>query len=348
MKNCISLFLILIISLVFFTGCEQPKEKFTDYSFDFFDTASTIIGYETDERTFKDNCVKIKSWLLEYHQLYDIYNSYNGITNLYSLNKNTGKATKTDPKIIDLLQYAKELYNNTDGKLNIALGSVLSVWHDYRNYGMKHPEEAELPPRNQLQNAASHTDINNVVIDPQNNTILITDSKLSLDVGAIAKGYAAQKVAEQMEQSGMSGYLLNLGGNVKIVGQRDDGEKWKVGIENPDRTIDTAYAEEMELDNNLSLVTSGSYQRFYTVNGNNYHHIIDPETLQPAKYFTSVSVLCEDSALADGLSTALFCLNYESGKELLSENFKNTDIKVLWITDDGQKFYYGGFEKYCK
>ena len=152
-------------------------------------------------------------------------------------------------------------------------------------------------------------------------------------------------MAEQMENSGMNGYLLNLGGNVKIVGKRDDGEKWQIGIENPDRTSAEAYAEEMELDNDLSLVTSGSYQRFYIVNGNNYHHIIDPETLLPAEYFTSVSVLCEDSALADGLSTALFCLNFEDGKKLLSQFEK---VSVLWVTQGGKKLYYGDFEKYCK
>ncbi len=345
MKKYISIFLILIISLFSFTGCEQSKQKFTDYSFDFFDTASTIIGYETDEETFKENCEKIKSWLLEYHKLYDIYNSYDGITNLCDINKSTGKTIKTDPKIINLLQYAKQLYAKTDGKLNVALGSVLSIWHNYRDYGLKHPEDATLPPENALLDASNHTDINDVIIDANANTVLIKDAKLSLDVGAIAKGYAAQKVAEQMENAGMNGYLLNLGGNVKIVGKRDDGKKWQIGIENPDRTSAEAYAEEMELDNNLSLVTSGSYQRFYIVNGNNYHHIIDPETLQPAEYFTSVSVLCEDSALADGLSTALFCLNFEDGKKLLSQFEK---VSVLWVTQGGKKLYYGDFEKYCK
>ncbi|MBE6777134.1 MAG: FAD:protein FMN transferase [Ruminococcaceae bacterium] len=345
MKKYISIFLILIISLFSFTGCNQSKQKFTDYSFDFFDTASTIIGYETDEETFKENCEKIKSWLLEYHKLYDIYNSYDGITNLCDINKSTGKTIKADPKIINLLQYAKELYKKTDGKLNVALGSVLSIWHNYREYGLKHPEDATLPPENALLDASNHTDINDVIIDSNANTVLIKDAKLSLDVGAIAKGYAAQKVAEQMENAGMNGYLLNLGGNVKIVGKRDDGEKWQIGIENPDRTSAEAYAEEMELDNDLSLVTSGSYQRFYIVNGNNYHHIIDPETLLPAEYFTSVSVLCEDSALADGLSTALFCLNFEDGKKLLSQFEK---VSVLWVTQGGKKLYYGDFEKYCK
>ena len=114
MKKYISIFLILIISLFSFTGCNQSKQKFTDYSFDFFDTASTIIGYETDEETFKQNCEKIKSWLLEYHKLYDIYNKYDGINNLNTINENAGIApVKVDQKIIDLLEFSIDLYKKT-------------------------------------------------------------------------------------------------------------------------------------------------------------------------------------------------------------------------------------------
>jgi thiamine biosynthesis lipoprotein len=141
----------------------------------------------------------------------------------------------------------------------------------------------------------------------------------------------------------MGGYLLNLGGNIKVVGERYDTEKWKAGIENPDKSSDEAYAQTLELDSNMSLVTSGSYQRFYTVNGKNYNHIIDSKTLYPAEYFASVSVLCENSALADGLSTLLFCLPFESGKKIVEE----TDgVYALWITNNGKKLYSDGFKDF--
>ncbi len=344
MKKTLSLLLIIfcLLQTLLFTGCQRSYKKFTDYSFDYFDTATTVIGFEKSEEDFKANCEIIKNWLAEYHKLYDIYTLYDGITNLCALNKSQGKEITVDRKIIDLLLYAKQLYLKTE-KINIALGSVLSIWHSYREQGMLNPNDAKLPPDDILIEASNHIGLDNVIIDSQNNTVMITDKKLKLDVGAIAKGFAAQEVSKKMLENGIEGYLLNLGGNVKIVGKRADGEKWKVGIENPDTASDQAYIEKLELEN-MSLVTSGSYQRFYTVNGKNYHHIIDPENLYPADYFLSVSVLCEDSALADGLSTALFCLPFEDGKKLVESI---DGVYVMWVTKEKEQLYSKGFKDFC-
>ncbi len=340
MKKLLTLFLIILLSLPL-VSCTAKTQKFTDYSFDSFDTITTIIGFETEKAVFDENCVKIKKWLSEYHKLYDIYKSYDGIINLYTLNRSQGKSLKVDSRIIDLLQYSKNLYQKTNGKLNIAMGSVLSIWHNYRDSGLKNPETATLPPKNDLHQAALHMNFDDVIIDITAQTVLIKDKELTLDVGAIAKGYAAQEVAKQMESAGMVGYLLNIGGNIKTVEKRPDGEKWTAGIENPNKQNDAAYIEKLKLDNGISLVTSGSYQRFYTVNGKNYHHVIDSATLFPAEYFASVSVICEDSALADGLSTTLFCLSYEDGNKLL-QSFEN--VHAIWVTNDGIKLYTDNFK----
>ncbi len=342
MKKFLALFLILLLCLPLIS-CKVKLQKFTDYSFDSFDTVTTIIGFEADKNTFDTNCTKIKEWLLEYHKLYDIYKSYEGLTNLYDLNRSQGETVKVDSKIIDLLVYSKGLYKKTDGKLNVAMGSVLSIWHDYRDKGIDNPATATLPNKTELQNAALHINFDDVVINTTVQTVLIKDKKLTLDVGAIAKGYAAQEIAKQMEAAKMTGYILNIGGNVKVIGERLDNKKWTVGIENPNRLSAKAYIEELKLDNGTSLVTSGSYQRFYTVNGKNYHHIIDTDTLYPAEYYASVSVLCEDSALADGLSTTIFCLPYEDGKKLL-ESFDG--VHALWVTNDGNKLYSKNFKNY--
>ncbi len=341
MKKILSIILILVL-LICLTGCKPgEKEKFTDYSFDSFDTVTTIIGFEENEETFQKNCTKIKNWLLEYHKLYDIYTSYDGITNLHTLNRSQNKEVTVDSKIIDLLVYSKELYSKTKGKFNIAMGNVLSIWHDYRSTGSKHPEKAELPSKEILEAASLHTDINNIIINKEKSTVLINDSKLTIDVGGVAKGYAVQKIAERMQKEGLEGYLLNIGGNIKIVGQKNDGNAWTVGIENPDQN-DQDFVEKLSLKNG-SLVTSGSYQRYYYVDGISYHHIIDSTTLYPAIGFKSVSVLTEDSALADVLSTALFCLSYEEGLKVL-ENFKS--VEAMWVNDSGEKLYTNGFKKY--
>ncbi len=343
MKKIISLITVFCLA-VCLCGCSKTPKKLTDYSFDYFDTVTTIIGFETNGETFRQNCQQIKNWLSKYHKLYDIYTVYDNVNNLCKINMSYDEAITVEPEIIELLEYSKKLYKETNQKLNIAMGSVLSVWHESREYGLKNPEKATLPDLEILKAKNKHTDIESVIIDKENSTVKIIDKNTKLDVGGIAKGYAAQKVAEKMESLGLSGYILNIGGNVKIIGTRPDSGKWKVGIENPNtEDQENPYIEMLELDGNMSLVTSGSYQRFYTVNGKNYHHIIDPATLLPADNFKSVSVLCEDSGRADAYSTALFCMSLQKGKKLIANS---SDIYVMWILQNGEKVYSDGFEKF--
>lgn len=323
-------------------GCKTQKTKYTAWSMDYFDTMISVTGYETEKATFDLYADEIIALLGEYHQLYSIYHRFEGLENLCTVNEVVNGAHRTvsvDRRIIDLLLYAKEMYTATDGVMNIAMGSVLSLWHDYRAIGMDAPEKASLPPMEKLREAANHTDIENMVIDEANNTVTLTDPKMKLDVGAIAKGYATEQVAKAMEQKGLSGYILNVGGNVRAIGGRADGSAWSVGIENPDGGD---YFSYLKLKG-MSVVTSGSYQRFYYVGGKPYHHIIHPETLMPAEGYLSVSVLCKDSGMADALSTALFCLPQKEGMAMVE---KTEGAEALWVTSDGQKTASSGWADY--
>jgi thiamine biosynthesis lipoprotein len=143
-----------------------------------------------------------------------------------------------------------------------------------------------------------------------------------LDVGAIAKGWAAQRAAENAPE----GMLISVGGNVCATGPKtESGTPWVIGIQDPDdaeKNLHTVFVTDS------SVVTSGDYQRAYWVDGKPYHHIIDPDTLMPAAYWRSVSIICPDSGLADALSTALFCMSYEEGLALVN---KIGGIEVIWI-----------------
>ena len=350
MKKLLSLCLLwlVILQVCFLSGCKAGanREKFTDYSFDYFDTVTTIIGYEKSEKVFKENCEKIKEQLYEYHKLYTIYTRYEGINNLCSINAlsdGTHTEQTVDERIIEMLEFSKEMYTLTNGRVNIAMGSVLSIWHNYRQRGTNDPAKAELPDIKDLEAAAVHTDINDLVIDKENKTVFLIDDEMSLDVGAIAKGYAVEDVALWMKKQGMDGYVLNVGGNVRTVGTKPDGKNWTVGIENPDTdNQDEPYIAYLEFSD-MALVTSGSYQRFYMVDGKSYHHIIDPDTLMPGEKYLSVSVLCESSAKADALSTALFTMSFDDGKALV-EGLENTE--AMWVLHDGSQKYSSGFSKY--
>lgn len=295
------------------------------------------------EEDFNERVIYIENLLKEYHRLYDIYDSYENINNLYTLNQEVGNEVVVDQKIIDLLNYAIDMYNQTSGMMNIAMGSVLKLWHDEREYASYHPNlEGKLPLMSDLEEAAKHTNILDIVIDDERNTVLLKDKLMRLDVGAIAKGYATEEIAKKLQSLGVSSYMLNVGGNIRLIGSKANGEKWKVGIQDPDESATNNNIAILELQD-FAIVTSGSYQRYYYVDGVKYHHIIDPKTLMPENKYVSVSVVAKDSALADALSTALFNLSLDDGKALIKDL---NDVYVMWIDMDNKIHYSSGFENF--
>ena len=341
----ILLSLIMLLSCAALSSCQKPPEKFSEYSFDYFDTVTTITGYAESQEAFDEIAQGVLAELEEYHRLFTIYHRFEGLENLCTINELVDGQHRTvtvDRRIVDMLLYAKEMYAKTDGRVNIAMGSVLSIWHDYRTIGMSDPASAELPPMDKLTEAALHTDINCLVIDEENSTVTITDPAMRLDVGAIAKGYAVEMAARSLEERGITGYVINVGGNVRTVGTKADGEAWLVGIENPAEEEDRPFLAYLGLVGR-SLVTSGSYQRYYLVDGKRYHHIIDPDTLMPSEGFVSVSILTKSSADGDALSTALFCMSLEEGLALIESI---PDTEAMWVLPDGQEKTSSGFDAY--
>ena len=336
--------LCLALSALSLCACQKEPEKFNAYSFDYFDTVTTVSGYAENREAFDAVANDVLAQLHEYHRLFTIYHRFEGLENLCTVNELVDGQHRTvtvDERILDMLLYAKQMYALTDGRVNIAMGSVLSIWHEYRTVGMQDPASAALPPMERLQAAAQHTDIDKLVIDEQNCTVTITDPQMTLDVGAIAKGYAVEMVARSLEEKGIYGYVLNVGGNVRTVGAKADGTPWTVGLENPmDEGEDYLYYLGLA---GQTLVTSGSYQRYYLVDGKSYHHIIHPETLMPAEGFVSVSVLTGHSGMADALSTALFCMSLEEGKALVETL---PDTEVLWVLPDGAQHVTDGWNDY--
>ena len=312
---------------------EEPDKQARSF-YEYFDTVCVVISYKGDPaKDFESNCNAIETLLDDYHKLFDIYYEYAGVNNLKTINKNAGVApVKVDGRLIEFLLYAKEIYALTEGKTNVAMGSVLSLWHKERERGIDDPENAKLPESEALAEAAKHTDISCLVINEEENTVYLSDPDMRLDVGALGKGYATEKAAELLISRGVTSYVLNFGGNIRAIGTKVTGEGWTTGITNPDKSSDESFVCKVDIKD-ISLVTSGDYERYYTVDGVNYHHIIDPDTNMPANYFSSVSVFTKDSGLADALSTALFCMSYEDGLALSN---KIGGIDVIWVSANGE------------
>ncbi len=342
-KTVLAAVLCMALCLLALVSCSWGKEPETQARsyYDFFDTVSVVISYKGDAaEEFSANCEVVSSLLEEYHRLFDIYYEYEGINNLKTVNKSAGKApVEVDEKLIDFLLYCKEIYALTGGKTNVAMGSVLKLWHNEREIGIDSPEDAKLPSPDALKEAAEHTDINSVIIDEAAGTVYISDPKVQLDVGAIGKGYAVERAAQLLIERGVSSYVLNVGGNIRAIGAKTNGNGWITGITNPDKSSEEAFVCRVNIKD-TSLVTSGDYERYYVVDGVPYHHIIDPETLLPAAYFSSVSVFTEDSGLADALSTALFCMSYEDGKALADK----LGVGVIWVSQSGELLMTDGIK----
>ena len=322
-------------------GNEEGTEPRGVTYYEYFATVSSVQSFGGDsEENFAAVTEKVQTMLSEYNNLYDIYREYSGINNLKTVNDNAGVApVEVDARIIDLLKFGLEAYELTNGEVNIMMGSVLRLWHDAREGDGE--GNHVLPTDDQLVLADTHTKIDSLVIDEAAGTVYISDPEASIDVGAIAKGYATERIAEALiadTSLSTGGYALNIGGNIRLIGDKC-GKNFKIGITNPDKSSDEPYVAMVAVSD-TSVVTSGDYERYFSVDGVRYHHVIDKDTLKPSVYFHSVTVITEDSALADALTTALFSMHINDGHALVESM---AGVEAMWVGTNDTLVKSSGF-----
>ncbi len=315
-----------------------PKTRYQATLMDLFNTVTTITGYAESEDEFRKTVGKIQTEMTEYDHLYDIYHTYPEMVNLCTINSRPGENLTVDERIIDLLLFAREIDEKSGHRVNAMLGSVLSLWHDAREAGILDPQNARIPEPVALQEAAAHAGFQYLEIDAEKRTVRLTDREARLDVGALAKGYAAQRIAEGLPE----GLLINFGGNVVATGGKPDGSAWVIGVQDPDGGGE-GYLHKIALQKG-AVVTSGDYQRYYVAEGKTWHHIIDPETLMPGNRWRGVTVVCDDSGIGDALSTALFLMDQGEGEKML----RAYGAEAMWIAPDGTEFFSAGFQALIK
>ena len=334
MKRILACMLIAVLLLT--ASCAAVgAESYQKYRYTFFGCFDTVViftAYTRDQAEFQTYAGLVETEMLRNPRIIDKYNANEGVHNLYLVNQSAGKApVAAEPELMDLLVTVRGWRERYGGALNPAMGAVLELWHDAREEGVSLPDEAA------LREAAEHMDYDQVVLDEESGTVYFEDPALSLDVGAVAKGYAAQRTAETLRENGLDSFLLNAGGNVVCGGKPLDGRDfWVVGVED----LDGVSTRETLGAVNLSIVTSGDYQRYYTVDSVNYHHLIDPETLYPAAHMHAVTILHPDSALGDFLSTTAFLLPYEESRALIESI---PDAQAMWTLMDGTEEMTDGF-----
>ncbi|MFR6663021.1 MAG: FAD:protein FMN transferase [Gemmiger sp.] len=257
-----------------------------------------------------------------------MYNHYDDVVNLYDVNAQAAAApVRVGDELYAFLRWCKDTaYPATDGATNIAAGAVLRLWHDARESDSPAPPAADA-----IAEALQHINIENLILDDAAQTVCFADPDMTLDVGAVGKGYAVEQAARAAQVRGLTSALLNVGGNLRAIGTKPGGKPWTAGVENPWGN-DPAYIQAVELADGDSLVISGDYQRYFEYEGVRYAHLIDLTTGYPARYVSSVAVLAhaEAGGLADALSTGLFCLPEQTGRTLADRN----GWAVLWMHTD--------------
>lgn len=347
----------LALCMIFVSGCTTSYHYYTRSFYDYFDTVTSYMTYATSEAAFDQQCKLVEKKLAYYDALFDQYHSHSHINNVKTVNDAAGKkAVKVDRALIDCVSLSISRSRHISSQVNIAMGSVLSIWHSYRTKAEKNNNEGSVPSYKELKKASQHCDLSSISIDKKASTLYISDDETSLDLGATAKGYAIEKIKQALINAHVDNFLISGGGNVVSHGVRKlrkSGDfylsacekKYCVGIASPQ---DGNYAstgadstnEAVLIADGSSIVTSGDYQRYYKdKNGVRYSHLIDPKTLYPATYFRSVSIITKDSSLADFLSTALFLMPYSKGRKLI-ESLKG--VEAIWLLTSGKIRYSSG------
>ena len=344
-------------------------EKYSSTMTGAFDTVIQSTVFEKDEETAREYLNYIEDRYMELHKKFDSFNNYDGIVNVKTINDNAGeKPVKVDDEIFDLIEFSLNASEKYSHKTNILVGPLTEIWTKYRDaYAYDEQltmpsveemkaKEAEvtamfgspIPTEDEIKSILNNLSKSSIELDPQNKTVFLKQKYMKLDVGSVAKGYASEMIKRELEEKGVTAALISAGGNIVSAGDvtkvRELGNQfYTIGVESPDgenfERFDGIVAK-LKITNE-SVVTSGDYQRFFEAEGKRYCHIIDPDTGYPANYWRSVTVVVNDSGLADFLSTALFVMSPSEVEEFMNAH---KDVKALFVTDDGNIQLWGDMD----
>lgn len=311
---------VLTASALLLTGCSGAKSSTqTDqdltYTDMLFDTVIKIQILDPADESILDGLKKLC-------EKYDtMFSATNTDSELYKLNHANGQPFTVSSETANLIQEGIHYSELSGGAFDLTIEPVSALW-DFK------ADKPTVPSSDAIAQAVSHVDYTKV--DIQDNTVTLEDPEAGIDLGAIAKGYIADQVKTYLKKQGIKHAIINLGGNVDVIGTKPDGSKYNIGIQKPfDESGEAITSVQLK---DQTVVTSGIYERYFKKNGKLYHHILDPRTGYPCENnLYSVSIITDSSTKADALSTTCFLLGYEKGMELIQSM---DGVEAIFITDN--------------
>ena len=317
---------LLSASILLLSGCSGlPRERSQPYTDTLFDTVISVQIFDSVDEDVLKGCEKLCK---KYDSMFSNKIEDSEISRINSAGGNPVEVSKETIKLIKKGIYYSEM---SDGAFDITIAPVSSLW-DFK------AETPSVPSPEAIAEAVSHVNYENIII--RDNTVKLADPQAGIDLGAIAKGYIADRIKDYLEEEGVRHAMINLGGNVLAMGSKLDGSDYNIGIQKPfDETGEPITSVKIS---DKSVVTSGIYQRYFKADGKIYHHILDPNTGYPCENnLYSVTILTDSSLTADALSTTCFLLGYDRGMKLINQ-LDNVD--AVFITNDNQIHYSKNFQ----
>lgn len=297
----------VLVCLLLFSGCTKSTQLFA---------MDTVITMEATGINASDALELATEELLRLEQLLSIRGESSDIA---ALNAHETETVSTDTA--ELLQKAYSLSLATGGAYDCTVEPAVAAWGWY--------DTPAVPKENALRDAMEL--VNNEALILDGNTVRFQFDGMGIDLGGIAKGYSAGRIGDLLKDNGIRSAILSLGGNIRAIGKKPNGQPWIVGIADP--AMPSSYLATVAVED-TAVVTSGDYQRFFTENGSIYHHILDPQTGYPTENgLHAVTIICKDDTLADGLSTALFVMGLEDGSQFWKSGVY--DFDAVFISDSG-------------
>ena len=317
---------LLSASILLLSGCSGlPRERSQTYTDTLFDTVISVQIFDSVDEDVLKGCEKLCK---KYDSMFSNKIEDSEISRINSAGGNPVEVSKETIKLIKKGIYYSEM---SDGVFDITIAPVSNLW-DFK------AETPLVPSPEAIAEAVSHVNYENIII--RDNTVKLTDPHAGIDLGAIAKGYIADRIKDYLEEEGVRHAMINLGGNVLAMGSKLDGSDYNIGIQKPfDETGEPITSVKIS---DKSVVTSGIYQRYFKADGKIYHHILDPNPGYPCENnLYSVTILTDSSLTADALSTTCFLLGYDRGMKLINQ-LDNVD--AVFITNDNQIHYSKNFQ----
>lgn len=318
--------MVLFAAVLFLNSCSLPNKSRSNYISDTgicLDTFITITLYGCSDSSILKQCFRIVS------RYQDIYSRTLNYSELYKINQSHEHRIEISPEMAEIISICKKYGELTEGNFDFTIGAVSSLW-DFK------ADEPKIPEQTSIDEALNHVDYRKIEVEEENGKYFLIkeDENAVLELGGIAKGYIADRVKDYLLSEGVDSALIDLGGNILCVGAHQDGRPFNIGILKP--FSENVYLTTVDADD-CSVVTSGSYQRYFELNGRLYHHILEPLNGYPVENgLLSVTIIAKSSVDADALSTSCFILGAEKGMELIDSLedtyavFIDSDLKITY------------------